>query len=79
MSKVGESGKRPVDPPQVIWLQWHGDPGDQSGDTSEQPDGVTFSTERVYETDVPYIRYNLSNFVLEVIMRWIELTAPEDA
>ena len=42
-------------PPEQIWLQWYGeDDGNDIG--FDRPEGPTFNTEKVYQSDVCYIR-----------------------
>ena len=44
------------EPPQKIWLQWYGDSNDVSGIGYDQPEGVTWCADSMYQNDVCYIR-----------------------
>lgn len=46
---------QPEEPPLRIYLQWYGD-GDGNWPDTDYGRDVTFSTERVYSSDVVYIR-----------------------
>lgn len=48
-------------PPSHIWLQWYGDASPADHEYDERPEGTTFSTEKVYEDDVCYVRAGKPN------------------
>ncbi|RMH78256.1 MAG: hypothetical protein D6681_20180 [Calditrichaeota bacterium] len=52
----------PADPPDYIWLQWHGDETHpQYASSVPRDEDVTWSRERIYEHDALYIRAGLVN------------------
>lgn len=43
------------EPPEVIWLQWHGD-AEQGAERDDEPSGVTWAESQMFSRDVRYIR-----------------------